>query len=247
MTEILKGKTLLVVEDEADLREPLVAEFESYGCRVLEAKNGRQAYDIILSDKIDAVISDIRMPGGDGVELLHRIKALDHDVPVVMLITGFSDLSREDAYDLGAEAILTKPFDLDEIDSAVIRILTPREVRWQAPVDPARIKRKIEHSFTALSDATETGHLKIGRGGLFLHMPDAHPVRGDLVSLNIRFSSGDFLSIEGAGIIRWVRSEDEADLPRGCGVEFEALTDESRAKILAFTESLKIRSYIPKL
>lgn len=69
---------------------------------------------------------------------------------------------------------------------------------------------------------------------------------GDLVSLQIRFATGELLLLEGAGIIRWVRHEDEDGLASGCGVEFEALSAEARKMILHLTESMKTKPYIHK-
>ena len=137
-----------IVEDEVDLREPLATEFESWGCEVFQAGDGKAAFELVQRHKIDAVVTDVRMPGGDGVELLAKIKDLNDAVPVVMLITGFADLSKEDAYDLGAECILAKPFSLDEILAAVRRIVTDRDVRWRGGPNVAEIRHHIEAGFT---------------------------------------------------------------------------------------------------
>lgn len=245
--EVFQGKTLLIVDDEPDLRGPLVTEFESLGCRVFEAANGRQAFEIIRREKIDAVVSDIRMPGGDGVELLRNIKTLHHDFPVVMLITGFSDLSREEAYDLGAEVILAKPFNLDDIDNAVLRILTPRAERWASQPDEARIRRTIERQFEELAKSEASGELRVGRGGIFLGSSDSQPLLGEAVRIDIRFATGEILHIEGTGIARWVRRDGSLNLPPGYGLEFESLSPSTREKILTLTEALKLTAYIPKM
>jgi CheY-like chemotaxis protein len=245
MFEILKQKTLLIVDDEADLREPLVQEFESLGCKVFQAKNGHDAYEIVLREKIDAVISDIRMPGGDGIEFLKRVKLLHHECPMVMLITGFSDLSHEEAFDLGAEAVLSKPFDLDAIDEAVVKILTPKNERWKTPVVEARIKCTIERSFLALDQAIAEGGLALGRGGFFLK-EFAIPARGEMIKFQIRFQAGEILTLEGNGILRWSRSVEDEHLPLGCGIEFEYLSEEVRSSIIALIEKSKLVPFIPK-
>lgn len=244
--DVVKGKTLLIVDDEPDLRGPLVMEFESLGCKVFEAGSGHEALEIVKREKIDAVISDIRMPDGDGVELLRNIKELHHAVPVVMLITGFSDLSREEAYHLGAEAILAKPFDLDEIDRAVSRILTPREERWAAEVDAGKIKRTLSEKYSDLQEALAGGRLGLGRGGIFVQLLADQPATGQLVGLKIQFSSGELLLLEGAGVVRWVRREEADGLPKGCGIEFESLSSETRATILKLTSAMTPKPYIPK-
>jgi CheY-like chemotaxis protein len=246
MMERLKGKTLLIVEDEVDLREPLVMEFESLGCRVFEANNGREAMSVLQREKVDAVISDIRMPGGDGIELLKNIKGLNYVFPVVMLITGFSDLTKEEAYHLGAEAILSKPFDLDEIDAAVLKILTPLEERWQSVVDPEQAKHRVEKSFSNFAKAVEEGSLGLGRGGLFLGIPNPPPSTGHPISFHIRFEDGPLLHLDGFGVVRWVRSEESDEVAKGCGIEFESLSERARQDVLKLTHLLKTVPYIPK-
>ncbi len=245
MTEILKGKTLLIVEDEPDLRAPLVEEFESLGCTVREATNGRDAFTIIQSERIDAVISDVRMPGGDGVELLRNIKSLHYAFPVVMLITGFSDLSKEDAYHLGAEAILSKPFDLDDIDAAVVKILTPREERWDGPI-PSNVRVRIERTFASLSEAVTSGTFSLGRGGLFLGGSDLKASLGEFVGVHVRFSTGELLVLEGGGRVRWLRPQETSGLAAGIGIEFESLSPDAKRAVITLTDEMEVRPYIPK-
>jgi DNA-binding response OmpR family regulator len=245
MNSVLDGKRLLIVEDEDDLREPLVLEFESLGCKVYQAKNGRDGFDIVVNEKLDAVISDIRMPGGDGVELLKRIKANDHLFPVVMLITGFSDLSKEEAYQLGAEAILSKPFDLDEIGNAVTRILTPKGQKWSLKNPDQTIKLKIIKTFQSLQEAVKARKFEFGRGGFFIDHHDSLTGRDEPISFQIKFQSGSILNLEGSGVVRWVRKESTEVLPSGCGIEFDYLPDNVRQDILELTSSIIIIPYIP--
>ena len=122
------GKTLLIVEDDSTLREALVYEFESQGATVFSAENGTIAFDIISKHTIDGVISDIRMPGGDGIQLIKHVKNMNYSTPVLMFITGFSDLDIADAYNLGAEAVLKKPFDLDNLVNTVKKMILPKKI-----------------------------------------------------------------------------------------------------------------------
>ena len=246
MEDILIGKTLLIVEDEPDLREPLVMEFESLGCRVFEAKNGKEAFELIKTQKIDAVISDIRMPGGDGVELLKRVKDFNFRFPVVMLITGFSDLSREEAFHLGAEEILAKPFDLDEIGDAVRRLLTPAEVRWKKPETEEARKKRIELEAAALQTEICKENVTLGRGGAFFQIDKGLPRIGERLSFHVQFHSGELLVLDGSGIVRWTRTSPVEDLPIGCGVEFEYLSEPAKETVIKLADTLRLKPYIPK-
>jgi CheY-like chemotaxis protein len=119
----LKGKSLLVVDDEPDLREILRDELEALDGKVFDAENGTKAFKIFENNAIDAVISDIRMAGGDGIELLKKIRAAQKRQPIVILITGFADYSNEEVIKLGANAILTKPFDILKVRDKMVELL----------------------------------------------------------------------------------------------------------------------------
>jgi DNA-binding NtrC family response regulator len=111
MDSTLKNKTVLIVDDEPDMRMALVLDMKQKGCAVFEAANGTEAMQFILNNQIDFVISDTRMPNGDGVELLKNIRKHNADVAVLLLATGFTDLSEPEALRLGADAFLEKPID----------------------------------------------------------------------------------------------------------------------------------------
>jgi CheY-like chemotaxis protein len=75
VSKALAGKMILLVEDEADLREPISEELMYFGAKVLQAANGQEALRLLEANPIDAIVSDVRMPGGDGVELLKNVNA----------------------------------------------------------------------------------------------------------------------------------------------------------------------------
>ena len=243
---ILHGKTILIVEDDCQLRDPLVEVFEDLGCRVLHASNGHQGFKVAEADKIDVLITDVHMSGGDGVELLQRLKTLDYADLVVLLITGYSDLSVMEAYHLGAAQILTKPFDLDEIIAAVIRNLTPREVRWKGMGDSAKPARLIEQDFPTLAITPNSGSVTLGRRGIFLPSAEKMPPPGTPVQFKLRFASGPIPALEGTGVVRWVRSLLGDHLPRGLGLDFDLLGDGMRADIIRLSDELKLQSAIPR-
>ncbi len=107
----LKGKKILIVDDEPDLRDLLSDEFEFHGCEILEAANGQLALDCILRNKIDVVISDVRMPDMDGTHLLEKIREIDPVKPHVFLLTGYADLDAKEAIRKGAKALFLKPIE----------------------------------------------------------------------------------------------------------------------------------------
>jgi CheY-like chemotaxis protein len=106
-----KDFTILVADDEPLLLKSIVYDLKRKGFQVLACENGTRALELVKANRVHLVISDIRMPDGDGVSLLEQIRAYDAKIPVVILMTGFSDFSEEACLQKGARAVLTKPFD----------------------------------------------------------------------------------------------------------------------------------------
>ena len=107
-------KTILCVDDEADILELFRDEFEDGGFNVIEASNGVDAFTMYKENEVDCIVSDIRMPGGDGVTFVKNVKEHGAEIPI-FLVTGFSDYTAEDLSGLGVNAVIFKPFDLEEV------------------------------------------------------------------------------------------------------------------------------------
>lgn len=104
---------VLVVDDDPSLRLTLAANLELAGFEVHEAANATEALALVARHGFDAILSDIRMPGLDGVELFQRVRATNPDLPVV-LMTAFTDEPQvRRALDNGVFTILAKPFDVE--------------------------------------------------------------------------------------------------------------------------------------
>lgn len=122
--KLLTGKKILVVDDELDLREIIGEDFELMGAEVVSAENGVAAFELVQKVHPDAIVSDIRMPGGDGVELLKKVRSSALPVqPKVFLITGFADVTAQQAKELGAQGMLAKPFNLRQLREMVLKAL----------------------------------------------------------------------------------------------------------------------------
>ncbi len=107
----LKEYTILVVDDDEDLREIMTLILKGAGLNVLSANSGIEALEVIKLSKIDLVVSDIRMPNGDGLYLLDKVRENDPKSPVVIFVTGYSDISESEILARGATKLITKPFD----------------------------------------------------------------------------------------------------------------------------------------
>ena len=122
MSELL-GKKVLVVDDEDELREIFVDEFRAVGATVFEARQGVEALDILRREKIDIVLSDVRMPGGDGISLMKNIDKEIRPKPLLYLCSGFSQHSFEEMQAIGVLEIFGKPFDWDLILASIQKAL----------------------------------------------------------------------------------------------------------------------------
>lgn len=110
---------ILVVDDDDDLREVLTDLLKSYDFNVLSANSGKAAFDIAKNEKIDLIISDIKMANWDGMEMLRNINTYLPDVPVVVFMTGYHEYTEEECLRNGAKDVLRKPFDTSKIINIV--------------------------------------------------------------------------------------------------------------------------------
>ncbi|NOU91995.1 response regulator [Paenibacillus sp. LMG 31456] len=112
-------KKLLIVDDQNGIRILLMEVFSSEGYETYQASNGKLALDIVRGSSPDLVLLDMKIPGMDGLDILKHIKSIDSSIKVIMM-TAYGELDMiKEATDLGAIMHFTKPFDIDELRSAV--------------------------------------------------------------------------------------------------------------------------------
>ncbi len=122
------AKTILVVDDEATLRETLAWNLERDGYRVVEAADGRTALERFRAEKPDLVLLDLMLPELSGVEVCRRIRA-ESDVPILMLTARDSEVDKIVGLEVGADDYVTKPFSLRELQARVRALLRRAEAR----------------------------------------------------------------------------------------------------------------------
>lgn len=116
-------RVILVVDDEVVLREGLSKILEDEGYVVICAESGQQAIEIVQSTKVDLVLTDMRMPGMSGIELLKKIRET-HGRTGVIILTGFGEIeSYIEAMNFGAIEYVSKPFKVNELRFIVNKIL----------------------------------------------------------------------------------------------------------------------------
>lgn len=170
--QVKTEKTILVVEDDLNLRESIVSTLKLESYNVLNGQNGIDAKNIIAQHKVDLIITDIRMPKMHGIELLHHIKKKKEQIPVIFM-TGFSDiLEITEAYDMGASGFLTKPFNVETLFENIKSIFHENDAPPQTEEGIADTKNDTD---TIIHKATGISYSKIDveifRSGSELNFP----------------------------------------------------------------------------
>ncbi len=118
-------KKILLAEDHADLRRFVERGLKKAGYSVVSCPDGDAAYEMLKEDVFDLLLTDIKMPGIDGIELVRRAQKIDPDL-IVMFITGFAAVALDPANKTPKDAkILSKPFHLKDLVSEVKKLLPP--------------------------------------------------------------------------------------------------------------------------
>ncbi|WMC93350.1 response regulator transcription factor [Kineothrix sp. MB12-C1] len=110
--------TILIADDEMDIRNLIKISLEENGYDVLTARNGKEAWDILMSQNIDLAILDVMMPVMDGFNLLRKIRECS-TIPVIFLTARTEDMDKVLGLGLGADDYLSKPFSVAELIARV--------------------------------------------------------------------------------------------------------------------------------
>jgi two-component system, NtrC family, response regulator PilR len=120
---------ILVVDDEKSMRDLLSITLEKEGYEVLTAPGGEPAIETLHRETVDAVITDVRMPKVDGLQVLRAAKEVSPDTAVIMITAVASTETAVEAMKLGAYDYITKPFKLDEVNLIVRNALERKRLR----------------------------------------------------------------------------------------------------------------------
>jgi len=177
MATSTKKDSILVVDDASDTLELLQRNLESRGYQVFTAPNAMEAIKILETTAVDLVITDLKMPGASGIELIRHIRENFRDIEV-MMITGYPTIeSAVKAVKSGAEEYLTKPFTDTELFSAVEQVFEKIHVHraihppWhrsqKSPYGLIGESEAMQKVFSAIAKATTTSAttLIIGESG----------------------------------------------------------------------------------
>jgi DNA-binding NtrC family response regulator len=119
----MAGKTILVVDDEKNIRLALSRALEELGRPVAAAVNGEDALQQLESGDVGIMLLDLKMPGMDGLEVLRRVASARPEVRVIIITAHGTVPNAVDAMKLGAADFIQKPFSSDEVRQVVRRVL----------------------------------------------------------------------------------------------------------------------------
>jgi CheY-like chemotaxis protein len=131
-----RAPRVLLADDDHDTRAVLAAALRQDGFQVLEARDGGELLELVsasllgeASPQPDLIVSDVRMPGFSGLGILTGLRASSWKVPFVLVTAYGSDDLFDEAREVGADAIFYKPFDIDDLRTAICNLLPNSTLR----------------------------------------------------------------------------------------------------------------------
>lgn len=137
-------KTVLIVDDEAAIREMIAVALEMAGYRCLEAATAQEAHELTVDHRPDLILLDWMLPGTSGVELARRLKRNETtaEIPIIMLTAKAEEDNKIQGLEVGADDYITKPFSPKELVArlkAVLRRTTPAGIEAPIEIDGLRL------------------------------------------------------------------------------------------------------------
>lgn len=143
---------LLLVEDEADLKDSIEQYLLSEGFSVETASNYYEGEDKVLSYSYDCLIVDIGLPGGNGLDLIRELKKKDAESGVIIISAKNSLNDKLEGLDIGADDYLTKPFHLSELNARIKSIIRRRNFKGSNLLEFNEIKVSYDGRQTWIND-----------------------------------------------------------------------------------------------
>ena len=145
MISNIKGSQLLIIDDNSEIRNYL-KELLEYDFKITLAENGNQAWELVMSEMPDLVISDVVMPELDGIAFTRTLKEnpKTSHIPIILLTARGSDDYHQYSLEIGADDFVTKPFDEDLLKARIINLLNNRyrmkeKIRNELIINPREI------------------------------------------------------------------------------------------------------------
>src|SRR5690554_56954 len=170
------SRKIMIVEDEAPIREMLSFVMEQHGYQVIEAGDYQSALDKIVEPFPDMILLDWMIPGGTGIQLAKKLKSDDftRSIPIIMLTARGEEEDKVRGLEVGADDYITKPFSPKELMArirAVFRRVSPTALDEPLEVEGLRLD-PVSHRVTAFNDRVEMGPTEFKLLHFFMTHPD---------------------------------------------------------------------------
>ena len=240
-----ESKNILIVDDEEDLLDILEFKLEDLNLNIFSAKNGAYAFEVLTNNKIDIIVTDICMAGGTGVQLCKLVKESQYSSIPIIFVTGFSDHSIDQLYNMGAQSIFSKPLNYFALCKEIEKTINLQTSLWNREFFRSETNEEVSINVESLDIARIGRMLNFGMGGMFIQMEKDFPKKDELINFKIEIRIPEYICLEGAGKVRWIRTEKVDDCPPGVGIEFDSLSEKSIKKLKIIMNSIVTQSYIP--
>jgi CheY-like chemotaxis protein len=231
----LHDAAVLFVDDEPFFRESMGGWLEQHVRRALCAEHGKAALAILAANRIDLLLSDVRMPVMDGIALVGKLRGLASS-PRVILVTGFSDLTLRQAYEMGVDTIFEKPVDREDLLRIMQNSLSDPAELWRQP-SHTEAAMQLSTSFPSLAAALNKPEIAFGRRGFCIKSPSL--LYEGPVDLVVTFTADERV-LSGQGVVRWV------DARKGqAGIEITCLDAACRTWVLDLVKEKAGIEFVP--
>lgn len=181
------AKRVLIVDDEAPIREMIAVALEMAGYDCMEAENAQQAHAAILDQKPDMVLLDWMMPGVSGIDFARRLRRdeVTSDIPIIMLTAKAEEDNKIQGLDLGVDDYITKPFSPRELVArlkTVLRRTTPKGIEEPVTVDELTLD-PVSHRVSSDNSPIDLGPTEFRLLQFFMTHPDRAYSRSQLLDM----------------------------------------------------------------
>jgi CheY-like chemotaxis protein len=232
----LRDATLLLVDDEPILLEIETEWFSGLAAQVLTANNGAEALKVLEATPVDVILTDVRMPVMDGITLLTKLRRMRRPIPSLVFLSGYTSISMREAFDLGAEAIMSKPTTRQDLVYKVEKVLMDKRVVWSELYGGVTV-HNLNQGFASIAESVADGKLAFGRGGFCIH--GSLTFSGEVMDLALDFKA-DRKRLIGKGIARWQDHTEEK-----IGIEIIYLEEYCRDWVFTITQ-METGVFIPR-
>jgi len=144
-------KSILIADDEKNMRWILEKTLKLEGFKVIEAVDGEDAFNFFIDEEPDLVVLDYKMPKIDGLEVLKRIKTVNDKIPVIIITAHGSTEAAVEAMKLGAVDYISKPFEIEELKITIKKALNIEELTKEIDTLRLQVSESLDHKIIGRS------------------------------------------------------------------------------------------------